>query len=109
MYRNNVWIGKDNDTQMSLLMETQYGGIGFVDIYGRNVIHQLVSYRLINSLIFTDAAGVGQIFNKQYYSDNAEIPSSGSYREGAVVWNNDPDAGEKIGIICDTSGTMGTL
>ncbi len=107
--RNNVWLGKDNDTEMSILTESQYGGIGFIDIYGRNVIHQLLSYRSINSLIFTDAASVNQYFNKQYFSDDAAKPASGSYREGSVVWNNDPDAGEKIGIICDSSGTMGTL
>jgi hypothetical protein len=105
--RNNVWIGKDNDTEMSLLLESQYGGIGFLDIYGRNVIHQLVSYRLTNSLIFTDAAAETQYFNKQY--EGTAAPTTGSYRKGAVVWNSDPDAGEAAGWMCAGSGTMGTL
>jgi hypothetical protein len=51
------------------------------------------------------------MFYEQQYTIKAEnyvTPSTGIWRKGDIVWNNDPASAESIGWVCTVSGTPGT-
>lgn len=61
------------------------------------------------SLVATDNQGTAQFLNKGAEGTSA-TPSSGSYRQGAIVWNTTTiAAGQRMGYMCSADGTMGTL
>jgi hypothetical protein len=61
------------------------------------------------SLTATDNQGIAQYLNKGAEGTSA-TPSSGSYRQGAIVWNTTTiAAGQRMGYMCSADGTMGTL
>jgi hypothetical protein len=107
--RNN-FFGYDPDSHMTILMESseaRNGGIGWVDLYGRDVIHWLYSAYVHNTLRFRDASGQIQEFNKCYYG--TATPTAGTYMTSAIVWNSAPASGNPMGWICSALGTLGTL
>ncbi len=61
------------------------------------------------SLVATDNQGTAQYLNKGA-EGTSSTPSSGSYRQGAIVWNTTTiAAGQRMGYMCSADGTMGTL
>jgi hypothetical protein len=46
-------------------------------------------------------------FNDKLHLSGNEPPSSGSFTEGDIVWNNSPQAGKSIGWVCVQSGNPG--
>jgi hypothetical protein len=106
--RNNVWLGKYyNNNNVTMFTESLYGGFGWINRYSRDLDYQLYANATNNFLTVQDPASVNQYFNKQY--ESATAPTSGTYYKGSVVWNSSPSAGDALGWICTTTGTMGTL
>ena len=61
------------------------------------------------SFYSVDNQGTTQYLNKQN-DGTAATPSSGTYKEGAIVWNTDTIAtGNTMGHMCSRFGTAGTL
>lgn len=72
---------------------------------GNTLVYAPTAY----SLISTDNQGTQQLLNKGAEGTSA-TPSSGSYRQGAIVWNTTTVAtGQRMGYMCSADGTMGTL
>ena len=73
----------------------------------QNIISNVPSQS--RSYISNEWLGMDSYLNKGY-EGNASAPTSGTYYEGAIVWNTSAIAGSSpIGYMCKTYGTAGTL
>jgi hypothetical protein len=46
-------------------------------------------------------------FNDKLHISGSEIPTSGAFNEGDIVWNNNPQPGHYIGWVCTRAGNPG--
>lgn len=47
-------------------------------------------------------------FNNKLQAHGTDVPSSGNYSKGDIIWNEEPRTGTPVGWICVVSGTPGT-
>ena len=105
--RNNVFIGKEANNELTILTEGDYGGFGFLNAVDHTVVGRLYYNSTAPFLAFTPADGVAMALNKGY--EGSTTPTTGTYRKGVVVWNSTVAIGQAIGWVCSVSGTAGTL
>ena len=46
-------------------------------------------------------------FNDKIHLNSSEVPTSGAYNEGDIVWNSFPAPGKFVGWVCTKSGNPG--
>jgi len=106
--RNNMFLGKYGATDVTFTTESSYGGFGFRNYSGDGAMLGYFKHNVtLNTVTYTDSAGLAQTFNKQF--EGSVIPITGTYRVNAVVWNTNITSGQPMGWVCKTKGTCGTL
>lgn len=105
--RYNTINGKNklNDSNLNLMAE--HGGVGFVNEADFAQNSFLGYYKNLSAIKETQISGQFQVFNKQF--EGTGVPTIGTYRKGAVVWNSSPATGQPMGWMCSVAGTAGTL
>ena len=109
--RANTFINTGEYSPGGPNMSIDQNGVIFTFPELKNVMdgNSLLYGPTVCTLLSRDHQGTYQWMNKQAEGTSA-IPSSGSYRKGAIVWNTSTvAAGQAMGHMCSGDGTMGTL
>lgn len=103
--RGNVFLGNDSVSSMSIITEAG-NGIGWSDPGGKQVVASIAYPYGSNRMALTMPWGTTYL--DKHYSGSG-VPTVGTYRIGAIVWNSAVTAGQPLGWICSGAGTAGTL
>ena len=101
-----IGAGTEDSDFKTFITDNNYGGMSWFTEDNMEQSHAELTATHVTGLTYTDHQSIASVLNKSY--TGATIPTSGSYRENALVWNTDTSAGENAYWRVTANGTMDT-